>query len=210
MRDEANENFRRIAVALAQQARSPGHNAFLFTSANRREGTTTTVLNVARNLASGCGLKTLVVELNAHQPALSRLFALDASRNLQAIATDRLQPREAVQNGSPGVPVIASGRNGDGTELALPRVMRRILAELGSEYDVILFDAPAMLEHADAATAATVVPRVVLVVEAGRTRWEVLDRIKRELEGSQAQVVATVLNKHKRFIPGWIYRAFVR
>ncbi len=209
MRDEANENFRRVAVALARRAKEPGQNTVLFAGANRREGTTTTVLNVARQLSLGCGLRPLIVELNPHQPAMARLLRLDPSRNVQSIAAGRLPVRECIQNGSFEVPAIPSGANGHSSELG-GAGLKRILAEVAGEYDVVLIDAPAILEHADAIAAAGIVSGVVLVIEAGRTRYEVLDRVRRELEGAQANVIAAVLNKHKRFIPGWIYRIFVR
>jgi Mrp family chromosome partitioning ATPase len=77
-------------------------------------------------------------------------------------------------------------------------------------FDVILIDTPPVLQHADAIAATAVVPNVVLVIEAGRTRYEMLDRVRSELSDAGATIVGNILNKHKRFIPGWIYRALVR
>ncbi len=99
MRDEANENFRRVAVALARRAKEPGQNTVLFAGANRREGTTTTVLNVARQLSLGCGLRPLIVELNPHQPAMARLLRLDLGVIGRAgVADDFAKPLVAPPN----------------------------------------------------------------------------------------------------------------
>lgn len=210
MRDEANENFRKVAISLAQRAREPGTAGFLFTSAIRGEGTTTTVLNVAGHLRRSCGMRPLIVELNAHRPAMARLLGLDTGRSLQAVADSRLDARECIQATSLDVPVLPAARNGRHIELTIPTVLSRILSEVGGDYDVILADAPSVLDHADALAAATVIPRTVLVVEAGRTRYEVVERARRDLEAARATVVGAVLNKHKRYIPKWAYRMVVR
>jgi Mrp family chromosome partitioning ATPase len=83
--------------------------------------------------------------------------------------------------------------------------LKRVLSEVEEAFDVVLVDAPPLLTQADAIIAGTVVPRLILVVEAGRTNYEVLERVKRELATEDIRVAGTVLVKHKRFIPRWIY-----
>ena len=72
------------------------------------------------------------------------------------------------------------------------------------EFDIVLVDAPPLLEDAIALAALQAVPAVIPIVEAGRTRLETLDRMKRELAAHEVTVVGVVLNKYRRFVPGWI------
>ena len=37
-----------------------------------------------------------------------------------------------------------------------------------------------------------------------------LERIRRDLQSRDIAIFASILNKHKRFIPGWIYRSIAR
>jgi Mrp family chromosome partitioning ATPase len=75
---------------------------------------------------------------------------------------------------------------------------------------LILIDAPPLLEQPDVFDAGTLVPRLMLVVEAGRTSRQALERVRRELDRSNVALLGTILNKHKRYIPGWIYRCLER
>lgn len=213
MTQEANENFRRVALMLASGASPGSARAFVLTAADRGEGTTTVALNVARHLKEGCGLAPLIVEMNLSRPVLADMFGLDPARGVLAISAGRSTPSECVQAGGFGLAMIPGGpapsRNGLGCDVGAAG--RRIVADLASSHDVILFDAPPILRSADAGALAAVAAGVVLVVEAGRTRTEMLDRARDEIARvSGVQVVAVILNKHRRFIPGWLYRAFVR
>jgi Mrp family chromosome partitioning ATPase len=82
---------------------------------------------------------------------------------------------------------------------------RKLLEEVRPNFDVILFDGPPVFD-ADTITVASLVKKVVLVVESGRTRYEMLERAKAELAGENVEIVGAILNKQKYFIPGWVYR----
>jgi Mrp family chromosome partitioning ATPase len=208
IRDERREHYRKVASFLAMAVREKRFSSLLFSSATEGEGTTTVTLNVARQLKEGCALHPLVVELNVRRPVLTRLCRLDPTKTIRAIAGGQHSVRACIQQTPDGLMVIPAGPaagTSDG-ELDLAPLLERILAEVGQDFDCVLVDTPAILKHADAVVAGSVVPHVVLVVEAGRTRSEVLDRAKRELEREHVAIVATVLNKHRRLIPGWVYR----
>ena len=210
---EANENFRRVALILAKGACPGSARPFVLTAADRGEGTTTVTLNVARHLKEGCGVTPLVVEMNLGRPVLADMFGLDATHGVEAIASGRHAPAECVQHGAFGLAMIPGGptpsQHGFGSDLC--GTARRIVTDLAASHEVILFDAPPILRSADALALAAVVLNVLLVVEAGRTRTEMLDRTRDEIERvSGVQLVGVVLNKHKRLIPAWLYRTFVR
>jgi Mrp family chromosome partitioning ATPase len=88
--------------------------------------------------------------------------------------------------------------------------LRRVLDKAEGVFDVALVDAPAVLDRADAVGAVAVVPDVVLVVEAGRTPRAAIERARTELARESARVVGSILTKHKRFIPQWLYDLLAR
>ncbi len=212
MRSEGKESFRKAAVALAQRVSSAGQNAVLVAAATRREGTTTAVLNLALHLKESCGLRPLIVEMNLSHPSLGRALGLNPDRGVYAVGAGTATPRECVQDTSLGVPVLPAGRNpsNNGVATGTAPLLKTILGGVAGDYDVVLVDMPPILQRADTVAAVSVVPSVVLVIEAGRARYEMLERVKTELAEAGATIVGTILNKHKRFIPGWVYRMLVK
>lgn len=201
---EADESYRKAALFLSRMV-GDRRRSLLFCSARRGEGTTTAVLSLAHQLQDSYGLRPLVIELNRRKPALGKLFTLDPARTLED-ALNRLKPASAcIQVTASGLSVIPGGSGrGASPHPQLAAGLNRVLREVEDAFDVVLIDAPPLLAQADAIIAGTVVPRLILVVEAGRTSYEVLDRVRRELATEQITVAGTVLVKHKRFIPRWL------
>jgi Mrp family chromosome partitioning ATPase len=210
--DEVHESYRRAAQVLATARREGRLRAVVFSSARSGEGVTTAVLHVAEHLRGEFALAPLVVELNRRRPALASRFGLDRTRSVEAVATGRAMAKACVQRTRSGIDVLAA--SGEDTTGGAPfdvtLVLRRILDQAGMDFDLVLIDAPAILERADAIAAVTVVPHVILIVEAGRTQREALERVRAELARENATVVGSILTKHKRFIPEWLYAWLVR
>lgn len=201
---DADESYRKAALFLSNMV-AEGSHAVLLCSARHREGTTTAVLNLAHELQDSYGLRALVMELPRRKPVLAKLFALNPEQTLERALTRSAPVADCIQVTSAGLSVIAGGRHNPGTTPARlgPR-LQEVLREVEDLADIVLIDAPPLLVQADALIAGTVVPQVVLVVESGRTDYDTLDRVKRELATEGVGIAGTILVKHQRFIPRWI------
>lgn len=204
----SEEDFRQAALVLSKAVESGRFRAALFASAGRGEGTTTSVLAVARQLQSEFGLKPLIVELNAARPTFVDSFGLDEDRTLQSVALGTFSLRDGIQEDDSGIALLACANSGAPRLRSeqIPPVLRQVVEQSAEAYDLVLVDAPPLLESADAMAAASAIEWLVLVVEAGRTRVETLERVKRLIAGEDLSIVGSILNKQKRFIPSWIYR----
>ena len=169
-------------------------------------------MQIARELKHTCGLNPLVVEFNRSNPALAGMFGLNPARSVAAVAAGTIKAEECVQQGPGGLALLPMGDFAtlNSTGQKLQAVAEKVRQELESRYDVMLWDAPPLLEQADAFALAGSVPRIVLVVEAGRSRYEVLDHVKTELAQANIELLGSVLVKQKRLIPGWLYRLLVQ
>jgi len=201
---EAEESYRKAALFLSKMV-AGGDRAVLFCSARRGEGTTTAVLNLAHQLQESYGLRPLVIELNRRSPALAKLFALSPTPTLDD-ALESKPAAECIQVTASGLSVIPGGcRRAANPHPRLASGLTRVLSEVEGLFDVVLLDAPPILTQADAIIVGTVVPTLILVVESGRTNYEMLERVKRELATEEIRIAGTVLTKQKRFIPRWIH-----
>jgi len=161
------------------------------------------VLALAHHLAEFYGLKVLAIEVGARGD-FAEILDLDRYRTFDGYADGRMTAIESVQFAY-GLSVIPAGRT-QRTVAEFTTRLRQLLKDVGRDFDPVLLDLPPVLESTDELVIGAVVPELVLVVEAGRTRYEVVQRAQRQLDAEGVKIIATVLNKHRRFIPGWLYR----
>jgi hypothetical protein len=73
-------------------------------------------------------------------------------------------------------------------------------------YDLVLIDAPPADGVPDGVTLTHLVDGVVLVVEAEKSRWQVVQSIVDEIRSRGGRFLGIVLNKRKYYVPGFLYR----
>jgi Mrp family chromosome partitioning ATPase len=196
-------DFAGPAAFVARHSRRDGFRRFLFTSARGGEGTTTTVLGIARALVSSYGMRVLAVELNPRSGGFQARLGLE-----EPTPTYAGDPRPNVENVARRLGLLSihgkeEGREGGADSAAL---LGRALESTTDGYDVVLVDAPPVLDRPEALAAAPLVAGVILIVEAGRTRAEMLGQIRDVLDRERVKLLGSVLTKQQHAIPGWIYR----
>ncbi|MDQ6699380.1 MAG: hypothetical protein M3Z36_04255, partial [Acidobacteriota bacterium] len=200
-------SFSRTASALVNAVGERGHCVFV-SSANRGGGTTTATLGVAEQLSTMFGLRTLVVELDHRRPVLLNRFKLDPEKTIDAFVTGRLTPLECVQKNGASMSFLPALVAPAGNQVT-PGALRKLLAGVQPNFDFVLVDSPPILDPGSS-VIPTLPGKLLLVVEAGRTRYEMLDRVHRELSPENVDIAGAILNKQRRFIPSWAYRWFVQ
>jgi Mrp family chromosome partitioning ATPase len=198
---ELEEGYRKIASILASAVREKRFREVLIASATRGEGSTTITLETARELKARYGLRPLVIELDFRRPVLLKRFGLSPRHTLYAVAEGLMEPAKAIQSNSDGVAMLAAGEKGQAPSQDLAPVLTRAIDETREEVDVVLLEQSSML------TVASIVPRMILVVQAGKTTTDLLDQAKAELAHWNVTLIGAILNKRRRFMPGWLERA---
>lgn len=95
--------------------------------------------------------------------------------------------------------------------ISLPAVLasphlQTVFDSLRERFDLILIDAPSFEASSDALLLAPFTDGVVVVVEAGRTRWQAIQRWVNQIIGQRGNVLGVVFNKRRDYIPRFIYR----
>lgn len=80
------------------------------------------------------------------------------------------------------------------------------LPRLHDRYDCVLVDCGSLEASVDLLRFAPLSDGVVLVVEAGRTTKEQIDRAAQVIREAKGKLLGFVLNKRRYPIPGWLYR----
>ena len=185
-----------------------GKRSLLFASSSAGEGTTTIVSSFARLLSIQTGENVLLVEMNARKPSFHWKLGLNSQFGVTHFLDGR-QPLEAivqpVPNGS--FDVVHVGESDPvKIQINLDRTFPLLLQTALQRYDTVLVDAPPVIGSPEVPPMASAVDGVVIVVRAGKTKREIVQRSLEMVGQFEGQVLGLVLNRKKYYIPDFIYR----
>jgi protein-tyrosine kinase len=205
--DPVEEGFQRIAQAIQGQNGSHGKGVVLVLSAVHGEGASTVAREVASLLCQDGTSHAVLVDANLRTPSQHLAFRLERTNGLAELATRALPPESALrQPQGSSLAVVTAGRPaGAPTSLLGLPAAKAVIERLRSRFDWVVLDGPPVTVYSDAAILAPLADRVVLVVEAERTRWEVVTQAKRTIEESGGRILGAVLNRQRYHIPPALY-----
>jgi receptor protein-tyrosine kinase len=153
---------------------------------------------VAKLLAKDGRRKVCLVEANFRSPALPALFRTPNHFGLTEALTRDGEVRSFAKPTAthPDLWLLSSGAlSSESPSLLTSLALKDRLAELRSEFDFIVVDAPPLLRYPDAIPLGQLSDGLVLVLEAGCTKREVAANAASSLRASKVPVLAAVLNK---------------
>lgn len=174
-----------------------GLKSILITSSNPTEGKTTTAINLATSIAREGASTVLLVDADLRRPNLHRLFDLGEHKGLTHLLLGTATLDEVARPTQiDGLRVIPAGVvPPDPPKLLRSERMREVVAELEESADLVFFDSPPLLAVTDPMIVASLVDAVLLVIESGRTRRDLVKLAVRMIERANPQFISTVLNK---------------
>jgi polysaccharide biosynthesis transport protein len=189
------EAFRTIRAGLFLSSAEKPPSKILITSSVQNEGKTTIVANFAQSLAQA-SLRTLVIDTDVRNPALSGYFGIRKQRGLidflagQASLDEIITPTQ-YEN----VFVIPAGSHAPNpTELLGSNKMSRLLNYLSESYDHIIIDCAPILPISDALVLSTIVDGTIMVVRSGYTEVSYAKESARRIKGIKSTVLGLIVN----------------
>jgi len=182
-----------------------GGNAIMITSALPGEGKTLTAVNLSLSIAKEFHRTVLLVDCDFRNQAVQDYLGYSSDRGLiDYLLDDRPISEIIIWPGVEKVTVISGGRTvQESSELLGSPRMKELVAGMKTRYPdrYILFDLPPVLSGADTLAFASQVDHIIMVVEAGRTAREDLQRALGLLP--REKVLGLVLNRQEsRNVPG--------
>lgn len=197
------EEFRLIKRKLVSRRWSPGDrtgNTIIVTSALPQEGKTTVAVNLAMSIAAEEDLRVLLIDADFIRPNALRQLGVSAEKGLIDVIEDpRLDIGDVMlATNIKGLSLIPSGRLHDRcTELLASARMSELINEMATRYEdrILIFDSPPVLATTESVTLASHMSRIVFVIQAERTRRELVTSALELLGDSQPMGI--VLNRAK-------------
>ena len=209
------EQYRILRTNLQALWSRPGPKTIVVTSAVHNEGKSVTAINQALTFARQQSLRVLLVDGDLRKGSVNTWLGL---RNGHLGLSSQL-PNGADANQAllrlqePPLSVLPAGPNGDHpAELLASAEMKRLLAGLRAQFDLLLIDAPPVLPVADPAILAAQADGVLLVVRAGSTQRKTVERAHTLLTQAKAKLLGCVLTHFEHYLPNYYqyYHAYRR
>jgi Mrp family chromosome partitioning ATPase len=199
--EKIRDNFRRVRSTLPLS--NPDESLCIAVSSTcRGEGVSWVTAMLTCAIAED-NHSVLLIDYNRARPSQKRNFGVDQLTGEPIAEVDGANLYRT-SSLAVGIMTPANGK-ASGKDSAFS--MRAALPSLRQSNKVILIDCEATRESSDLLELAPATDGVIFVVEAERERREVVARNLEWLRRAGLRVFGVVLNKRKRYIPGWLYGA---
>ncbi len=182
--------------------------AILVTGSVRGEGVSDITYNLARVLAEIRAAKVCLIDANFKDPTLHKRLKIENQKGFRDILTGGCSLSDAIQKTEvQNFDIIPNGAvEREKSANVEPNKVRAIIDKLKTRYDFVFLDSSSISQDTSPLVLAGQVDGVVLVIRAGKTRYEVVQNSREQLEFVRARIFGVVLNRRKYFIPKFIYR----
>ncbi len=204
------EAYRKITTNIEFSNVDNEIKTIMITSAKQDEGKTTTICNIAAVMTE-LKKNILIMDLDLRKPAVHKQFNLSNKTGLTDLLMNKDDFKSYLQNISPGMDVITTGRvPANPAEIINSRTLKELIKEMAAEYDYILLDAPPVMLVSDPITISTYSNAVVLAIEHGKTEKELAKKAVDSLKQVDANIIGAVFNnipvsKHSNY---YYYRSY--
>ena len=187
------ESYRFLATEVLLGAGAA--RSIMIATAKPNQGGTSTICNLAITLAQA-GRRVVLIDADLRRPSLHKLFAVEMDPGLADMLRNGHRPAECMKTTEiENLAIITAGTSID-NPWALLRSARLglLIEELKNQVDYVLIDVPSAIVFADAATIASVVDGVIVVVRANESPRGSEFQIKGLLNRANPNILGVVLN----------------
>lgn len=165
-------------------------------SSSPKEGKTTIAINLSISFAKG-GVKTLLVDADLRKSFEVKRLSAEFKKGLSDYLTGNAKFEDVISASNiDNLHYISCGSKVNNPSSFLSsKTFNEFLKVIGSKYELVIFDTPAVFSVSDAYIIASKTDATILAVKAGEVKLPKLKMVKEELKKANANVVGVVLNR---------------
>lgn len=193
------EQYRTIRTNLQFTSLGADLQTIVVTSASPGEGKSTTASNLAIVYAQ-LGKRVLLMDCDMRKPTAHFTFQLPGQLGLSTILAKRTTLERSIQSTQvPKLHLLPAGPiPPNPSELLASPMMKTLLKELKQMYDMVIIDAPPLMQVADSRILANEADGTILVISCETSNRDYVLKAKEQLELSGANLLGLVMNKRER------------
>ena len=190
-----SEAYRSLRTSIQYAKADSQIKTIVVTSPGPQEGKSTTVANLAITFAQ-MGTRVLLVDTDLRRPVLHSIFDMDRTKGISNYLVGKIELDEAiVKTNIDNLFIMPCGTlPPNPSELLGSKSMKACIAELKTMFDIILFDSPPIMAVTDAAVLSSEVDGIILVVKAGQTDRNAVQRSYDILKNIPNHIIGALLN----------------
>ena len=197
-RSSLAEAYRHLRTSILLSTAGHAPKSLLVSSSLPSEGKSTIATNTAISLAQ-TGAKVLIIDADMRRPRLHSIFKVENGAGLSSLLASELTDIDVTsaikQDEKTKLFIMTSGPiPPNPAELIGSEQMVSLLRILQSKYTHIVIDSPPIASFTDGVLIASMVDGVILVVHAGRSSRQVVQRSRQMLQEIGARIFGVVLN----------------
>lgn len=168
----------------------------MVTSCFPNEGKSDITVQLATEIAN-MGKKVLLIDADIRRSSfVSRYKVRRRVKGLSHYLCGHATLNSIIYPTSKGFDLIFSGQSAPNpSELLESDAFRQIMTETTAQYDYVLVDTPPVTSVTDASIVGKITDGCIMVLEVGRVKYRVAQKVKSELEQAGVHIVGVVLNK---------------
>lgn len=197
------EQLRMLRSRLYQAQKTQGLRTVLITSSIPDEGKTFVTNNLAQAIVRQPDRRVLMIDADLRCSSLHIPLGAPRTPGLTDYLRGEADENSVLQQGPEGSLFLIAGGSEvkDPTELLSNGRMKTLLQRLAGKFDWILVDSPPCLPVSDTSILADLCDGILMVVRAGSTPSEVVQKARHGLQGRN--IIGVVLNSVKEE-PGYV------
>ena len=176
--------------------------AFMVTSSMLSEGKST-ITSLLAITAAKKGIKTIIVDSDLRRPVIHKLFKLERQLGLHEVLAEETAAKSVIKKTSlDNLDIITAGKiSAHPAEVFNGPAIGRLIEEMKFYYDKIIIDSAPIIPVSDPLFVANEVDGVVLVIKAGQTQREVVQRAVDILRTNNSKLMGVILNNMSGSLP---------
>lgn len=203
----AAEQYRVLYTKLEHLSVRNSYKTFAISSAVKGEGKTITSLNLAYTIANDFKKKVALVECDLKKPSLLTYFSSPGGVNdiVNVVGRGAELDRALHRVDDTSLYLLPAGKSvRNSSEILGSQRMKEVLSELKLEFDYVIVDSPPILHLADMNIISRLVDGLILVVRAGKTPKDLVEKAAKSLHN--ANILGVVLNGSDISLNRYYYR----
>jgi len=203
-----SESYKSLRASLMLTSRDTPPRRILFTSMAPAEGKTTTAVNLAIALANS-GKKVLLIDGDMRKPNLGNFLGLSSKVGLSSFLSGNSDESVVIETEVENLHAALAGPVPPlPSELLSSERLKTFLDSMSESYDMVVIDSPPVMPVSDSLILSQLVDTTVIVVRAGKTSYDMLDRGLKAMEHVGADVKGLVINGAGKKNVGYYYYGY--